>query len=112
VLSEETSSRESAMSSVVQRAVKRLMDEGAWNGAYLTLRNIAVAHPALVLRHLNTLAALIEGRVPPSQKEFLEKHHRLYLNVLAILDALRPHVFHVRVSCVVCASQSSNHGPM
>lgn len=95
-LSEETSSRESAMSSVVQRAVKRLMDEGAWNGAYLTLRNIAVAHPALVLRHLNTLAALIEGRVPPSQKEFLEKHHRLYLNVLTILDALRPHVFHSR----------------
>jgi hypothetical protein len=41
----------------------------------------------------------------------LEKHHRLYLNVLAILDALRPHVFHVRVSCVVCAIQSTNHGP-
>jgi integrator complex subunit 1 len=60
------------------------------------LRNIAVAHPALVLRHLNTLAALVEGRVQPSQKEFLEKHHRLYLNVLAILDALRPHVFHSR----------------
>jgi hypothetical protein len=55
------------MSSVVQRAVKKLMDEGTWNGAYLTLRNIAVAHPALVLRHLNTLAALVEGRVQPSQ---------------------------------------------
>lgn len=57
----------SAVSSAVLRAVKKLMDEGAWNDAYLTLRNIATVHPSLVLRHLNTLAAVIEGCMQPSQ---------------------------------------------
>lgn len=61
------SSGTNAMSRVVQRALKKLMDDSAWNGAYLTLRSISVAHPIIVLRHLNTLAALVEGRVQPSQ---------------------------------------------
>ncbi|XP_078691976.1 integrator complex subunit 1-like [Branchiostoma floridae x Branchiostoma belcheri] len=57
-------------------------------------RKLATVHPALLLRQLPMIAALLRGRVHLNFDEFVHRHHFLFFtHVLGLLELLVPHVF-------------------
>ncbi|XP_078609542.1 integrator complex subunit 1-like isoform X2 [Branchiostoma floridae x Branchiostoma japonicum] len=57
-------------------------------------RKLATVHPALMLRQLPMIAALLRGRVHLNFDEFVHRHHFLFFtHVLGLLELLVPHVF-------------------
>ncbi|XP_064415075.1 integrator complex subunit 1 isoform X2 [Latimeria chalumnae] len=68
--------------------------ESRMSDSNMVCRKLAVAHPALMLRHLPMIAALLHGRVHLNFHEFRQQNHLLFFtHVLGILELLHPHVF-------------------
>ena len=60
----------------------------------LVVRKIAASHPALLLRELSVLAALLKGRAHMDLQVLRSEHHlALFQQVLGVLELLQPLIF-------------------
>lgn len=60
----------------------------------LVLRKLAASHPALLLRELSVLAALLNGRAHMDLHVLRSEHHlALFQQVLGVLELLQPFIF-------------------
>lgn len=59
----------------------------------LIVRKLAATHPALMLRHLSVLAALLQGRAHMDWPAVRQRSLPLFNQVLGLLELLQPHLF-------------------
>lgn len=59
----------------------------------LIVRKLAATHPALILRHLSVLAALLQGRAHMDWHMVRQKSLQLFNQVLGLLELLQPLLF-------------------
>jgi len=79
-------------------AIANTKPETAWEDEFhnfiLLCRRLAVKHPLLILRHLQTLLSVMQGRHRIGSSEFNASNQLvLFAQVLSLLDLLRPYIF-------------------
>ncbi|XP_019853906.1 PREDICTED: integrator complex subunit 1-like [Amphimedon queenslandica] len=75
------------VSSEIDSNVRRM------TAASLLCRQISVAHPLLILRHLPLLGCLLKGRTHLNSRKFSSQHQIVFNNIFHLLHLLRPLIF-------------------